>query len=49
VKAQPRTAEAEVEDRPELALRDEDREQLEDLIAEMLVAAVERERQEGPA
>jgi hypothetical protein len=44
-----RTAEAEVEGRPELALCDEDREKLEDAIAELLVDLVERERDEEPS
>lgn len=36
-------SEAEVEGRPELVLRDEDREALEDLVADMLLAMLERE------
>jgi hypothetical protein len=37
------------EGRPALTLRDEDREQLEDLVAELLVAALEREGGEAVA
>jgi hypothetical protein len=40
-----RAPEAEVEGRPNIVVRDEDREQLAELIAEMLAAAIERENQ----
>jgi hypothetical protein len=39
--------EAEVEGRPTLALRDQDREALADALAELLIAALEREGEDA--
>ena len=44
-----RLPEAEAEGAPVLQLRDEDREPLEDLVADLLIEALERERAEEAA